>query len=340
MRPTLARGVAPAVLAVAVTVGCASASVPSASVPGAGTSSEQGAGSPAGAAAAPGSASAPHQAGAAVTGVSSGRASTDRVVIAAGDIAECSGDRDEATAALVAANPTATVLALGDLAYPDGSAQDFADCYGPSWGAFKARTRPVPGNHEYRTRDARAYFSYFGAAAGDPSQGYYSFELGLWHVVALNSNCKEVGGCEAGSPQEQWLRADLAAHPRECTLAYMHHPRFSSGKHGNTEDVDALWRALAEAKVDVVLSGHDHSYERFHLKNAAGSPYGYGMRLIVVGTGGASLRPFESLQPDSYVRASVADGVLKMNLRTGWYDWRFLPASGETFTEYSSAPCV
>jgi 3',5'-cyclic AMP phosphodiesterase CpdA len=328
MRLTVARGAAPVLLAVAVTVGCVAAPVPDQGAPsgadGAATSAD-----------AAGSPSAAHSVETMVAG-----ATTDRVVIAAGDIAECSSGGDEATAALVAANPTATVLALGDLAYPDGNAGDFADCYGPSWGAFKARTRPVPGNHEYRTSDARAYFAYFGAAAGDPSKGYYSYELGLWHMVALNSNCNEIGGCEAGSPQEQWLRADLAAHPHKCTLAYMHHPRFSSGKHGNTDAVDALWKALAEAKVDVVLAGHDHNYERFHPQSATGAPYGYGLRLIVVGTGGASLRPFEALQPESYVRASIASGVLRMNLRTNAYDWRFLPASGATFTEYSSAPCV
>ncbi len=153
------------------------------------------------------------------------------LVLAAGDIASCTNDGDEATAALIL--PTdGTVLALGDNAYETGTLDEFNNCYGPSWGKFKDRTHPVPGNHEYLMPDAAGYYAYFGRAAGDPAQGYYSFDLGTWHIVALNSNCAYVGGCHAGSPQEQWLRDDLAAHPAQCTLAYWHHPLFSSGKFG------------------------------------------------------------------------------------------------------------
>lgn len=153
------------------------------------------------------------------------------VLVGAGDIAVCNSPRDEATADLLDRIP-GTVFTLGDNAYPSGSANDFLRCYEPSWGRHKARTRPAPGNHDYETPGAAAYFAYFGAAAGDPSKGYYSYDLGTWHIVILNSNCREVGGCHRGSPQEQWLRADLAAHPARCTLAYWHHAYFSSGYHG------------------------------------------------------------------------------------------------------------
>ena len=170
-------------------------------------------------------------------------------VVAAGDIASCASGGDEATAKLVA-GIEGTVVALGDEAYENGSAKDFRNCYDPTWGRFKDRTRPVPGNHEYETPGARGYFSYFGKAAGDPSEGYYSYDLGAWHVVALNSNlCLEVDGCRALSPQVRWLKADLAANEdRDCMLAYMHHPRFSSGvTHGSTSEVGPLWEVLYDA---------------------------------------------------------------------------------------------
>ncbi|MBA2616006.1 MAG: hypothetical protein H0U90_09605 [Actinobacteria bacterium] len=158
-----------------------------------------------------------------------GAQTADPVLLAAGDIADCGRTQDEATAALLDAYPAATVATLGDNVYENGTAQEFSDCYGPSWGRHKARTRPSAGNHEYQTSRASGYFGYFGAAAGNPAEGWYSYDLGAWHVVVLNSNCSDVGGCDAGSPQEQWLRSDLVAHPARCTLAYWHHPRFASG---------------------------------------------------------------------------------------------------------------
>ena len=256
-------------------------------------------------------------------------ASTDRWVVAVGDISACSETSDEVAAGLVGTMSAATLLTLGDNAYPDGSTDDFASCYVPSWGASKGRTRPVPGNHDYRTRDAAGYFSYFGAAAGDPAKGYYSYDLGLWHMVALNSNCTEAGGCGPGSPQEQWLRADLWAHRgHACTLAYMHHPRFSSGDHGPQGEVDALWRALYAARADIVLSGHDHAYERFAPQTPDGTQVSYGIRQFVVGTGGASLRSFRSIEPNSVYRQSTAFGALRLYLGARGYSWTFLNTGG------------
>src|SRR5918912_334098 len=166
-------------------------------------------------------------------------ATGDPVLAAAGDIAQCTSLNDEATAALLDAMPGATVAALGDNVYPHGSAQDYQDCYAPSWGLYKDRTLPAVGNHEYETAGASGYFDYFGAAAGDPTEGYYSYELGTWHVVVLNSNCSRVGGCTATSPQVQWLKDDLSAHPSSCTLAYWHAPRFSSSQTGTP--LAAFW---------------------------------------------------------------------------------------------------
>src|SRR5688572_26267918 len=220
-------------------------------------------------------------------GVSAAQA--DRVVVlAAGDIASCSKEGDEATAAVLDDIP-GTVLVLGDAVYPSGSESEFLDCYEPNWGRHKNRTRPTPGNSEYDTPDASGYFAYFGPAAGRPGEGYYSYDLGDWHVVALNSACRRIGGCSADQPMVQWLKQDLAANRKTCTLAYFHHPLFSSGTHGNDPRMRASWRALFEADADVVLSGHDHIYERF----APQAPDGHsdlkrGIRQFVVGTGGAS----------------------------------------------------
>jgi 3',5'-cyclic AMP phosphodiesterase CpdA len=187
------------------------------------------------------------------------------VVVAAGDIADCAREDDEATARLVEGIDGATVLTLGDNAYPEGSAEDFEECYEPSWDQFKNRTKPVPGNHEYETGGSSAYFDYFGKAAGDPGEGYYSYDLGSWHIVALNSNCGEGEiRCGPGSLQGLWLKEDLAAHSNACTLAYFHHPLFTSGSYRpGIERVERLWEVLYAAGVDVVLNGHDHNYQRF-----------------------------------------------------------------------------
>jgi hypothetical protein len=244
------------------------------------------------------------------------------VVLAAGDIARCDRGDDEATAALLD-SVRGTVLALGDQAYPAGSASDFRRCYGASWGRHRARTHPTPGNHEYAQPGAGPYFDYFGAAAGPRGRGWYSFEVGAWHVVSLNSNV----ATGAGSVQEQWLREDLRRHPSVCILAFWHHPRYSSGLHGPTPAVAPLWRALQEAHAAVVLQGHDHGYERFGRMDAAGREDAGGIRSFVAGTGGATLRPFGRQTAGSRVRIP-AHGVLKLTLRADSYAWEFIEAGG------------
>ena len=253
-------------------------------------------------------------------------AGQDPVLIAVGDIADCTVSGDEATAALVR-RIDGTVATLGDHAYPSGSRQQFARCYDPSWGALKARTRPAPGNHEYETRGARGYFDYFGGAAGDPGEGYYSYDLGAWHIIVLNSNCEEVGGCDARSRQGQWLRSDLAAHSTTCTLAYWHQPLFSSGKeHGGEEAMQPAWEMLYRAGADVVLAGHEHNYERFSPQDPNGRLDAQrGIRQFVVGTGGKSLYGFGQPLRTSEVRNAETFGVLVLTLRPRGYDWAYVP---------------
>lgn len=253
------------------------------------------------------------------------------VLLAMGDIASCASTHDEAVAA-VAAQLTGTIALLGDTVYPDGSSADYASCFDPAWGPLLDRIRPVPGNHEYQTTDAAGYFGYFGTAAGTPGEGWYSYDLGAWHVIALNSNCPAVAGCGAGSPQLAWLTSDLAAHPAACTLAYWHQPRFSSGLHGDDTMTDALWRALAAGGADLVLAGHDNDYERF-------APID-GVRSFVVGTGGRSLYAL-TRPPDagSELRANDSYGLLMLTLRDAAYDWRFVPAAGSSLVDSGSDAC-
>ncbi|MFL6196753.1 MAG: metallophosphoesterase family protein, partial [Thermoanaerobaculia bacterium] len=210
----------------------------------------------------------------------------------------------------------------------------------PTWGRLGSLLRPSPGNHEYETPGAQGYYDYFGAAAGDPAKGWYSFELGAWHIVSLNSNCAAIGGCGPGSPQVQWLERDLADHPRACTLAYWHHPRFTSGPHADDPAYDAIWRTLYRAGAELVLNGHDHDYERFAPQDPSGrADAGYGVREFVVGTGGRETRPFVTVRPNSEARNDRDLGVLKLRLRTDGYDWEFLPAAGGAFTDAGSGAC-
>jgi hypothetical protein len=259
------------------------------------------------------------------------------VIAAAGDIAKCSSAaQDEATGALLGALPEATVLTLGDNAYPDGTATDFANCYNPSWGPYKDRTRPSPGNHDYHTIDAAGYFGYFGDLAGPPGLGYYSFDIGAWHVISLNSEAP----ADEGSAQLAWLREDLAANPTACTLAYWHHPVFSSGRHGNSSRMRTVWGVLDAAGADVALVAHDHMYERFAPQTSTGVADPNGIRSFVVGTGGAELYTFETIRDNSEVREQDTWGVLKMTLHADGYDWEFVPIAGQTFTDAGSAKCV
>jgi len=263
--------------------------------------------------------------------------STDTVVlVGAGDIADCELDGDEQTAALLDHIP-GTVFTAGDNAYSDGSAGEFSSCYSPSWGRFRSRTRPAPGNHDYKSSNAAPYFSYYGASAGPPGLGYYSYNLGAWHIVSLNSEIS----MKRGSPQDRWLRADLAATKSKCTLAYWHSPRFSSGtEHGSDKSTEPLWQALYDHGADVVIAGHEHNYERFAPQTATGqADPDSGIREFVAGTGGADHYEFGPPIANSEVRNGNTWGVLKLTLAPGAYKWQFIPVAGKTFTDSGSARC-
>jgi 3',5'-cyclic AMP phosphodiesterase CpdA len=227
------------------------------------------------------------------------------------------------------------LLLLGDLQYETGSAADFQEFYEPTFGEFKSITYPVPGNHEYFTPGAVPYFDYFNGVgadsgrAGQRRRGYYSFNLGAWHIVAINSNCPEIGGCGARSPQAAWLRADLAANPAKCTLAFMHSARFSSGEHGNDEFMRDLWQIMHDAGVEVVLSAHDHIYERFRPQNAVGrADEKRGIRAFVVGTGGKGMARYLRARPNSEILDNSSIGVLTMVLKQDAYSWKFVAIPG------------
>lgn len=267
---------------------------------------------------------------------------TDPVLLAAGDIADCNSSGDEATASLLDGQ-AGSIVTTGDNVYESGTDTEFANCYGPTWGRHKARTSPAVGDHEYVTAGAAGYYRYFGTAAGDPAKGYYSYDLGTWHIVVLNANCGEIGGCQAGSPQEQWLRADLSAHPNACTLSSFASPLFSSGSHvGDNLEVLALWQALYDYRADVVLTGDDHDYERFAPQTPAGKlDLANGIGEFVLGTGGRSHYAFPVGVPaaNSQARDDATFGILKLSLHPAGYDWSFLPVAGKTFTDSGSRSC-
>jgi hypothetical protein len=278
----------------------------------------------------------------------------DPLIAAAGDISCDPADatynagngsgincRQRATSDLLVGRAWDGVLLLGDNQYLDGSLAKYQTVFGPTWGRLGALLRPAVGNHEYVTPGAVGYYDYFGAAAGPRFQGWYSYDLGTWHLVALNSNCTEIsGGCGPNSPQVQWLVHDLETHPRACTLAYWHHPRFSSGQHGDDASTGALWQALYAAGVDVILVGHDHDYERFAPQTPdGGADPTYGIREFVVGIGGRETRPFANVAANSEVRDATTLGALTLRLRPGGYDWDLLPLPGSGFDDSGSAPC-
>jgi acid phosphatase type 7 len=264
---------------------------------------------------------------------------SDAVLVGAGDISDCSGPGDEATAKLLG-QIRGTVYTLGDNAYESGTPTEFNNCYDPTWGRYKGRTRPSVGNHDYYTADASGYFDYFGSAAGDPKKGYYSYDLGEWHVVSLNSNCEYVGGCGKSSPMVSWLKQDLASHPKPCTLAYWHDPLFSSGYHGSDPKMKPSWDALYAANAEVVLNGHDHDYERFAPQSPSGAAdSARGIREFVVGTGGRELRPFGTIMAHSEVHNAHTFGVLKLRLHPKSYEWKFVAVAGKTFSDSGSDQC-
>jgi acid phosphatase type 7 len=259
----------------------------------------------------------------------------DPVLVGAGDISKCDAKEDTLTAQILDKIP-GTIFTMGDNVYQRGKAEEFQKCYDPAWGHLKARTSPSPGNHDYYTPNAAPYYAYFGAKAGPAGKGYYSYDLGQWHIVSLNSNID----AQKGSEQEKWLRADLAAHPKTCTLAYWHHPVFSSGVHGNDPKMKDIWQTLSEMKADVVVNGHDHNYERFAPQTADGKADPQGLREFVVGTGGAELRDMMATRPNSEVQNSSTYGVIKFTLHPKSYDWEFVPINGQTFKDKGTGTCV
>lgn len=256
--------------------------------------------------------------------------------VGAGDIASCSSSGDEATADLLD-GIAGTVFTLGDNVYDSGTSTEYTNCYNPTWGRHKGRTWPTPGNHEYNTPGATGYYGYFGAAAGDPAKGYYSYDLGDWHIIALNSSIAH----DAASAQVTWLANDLRGSTKSCTLAYWHHPRFSSGSgHGNDVSVQPFWDTLYAANADLILSGHDHDYERFAPQTPTGvADAARGIREFVVGTGGRSHYALGTLKVNSQVFDGATYGVLKLSLSASGYSWQFIPVAGATFTDSGSGTC-
>ncbi|OKI74106.1 CBM96 family carbohydrate-binding protein [Micromonospora sp. CB01531] len=267
--------------------------------------------------------------------VTTGTSSSDPVLVGAGDIAD-SGSGDTATAALLD-NISGTVFTTGDNVYTNGTAAEFNTYYEPTWGRHKARTRPTPGNHDYNTGGATGYYGYFGTNAGPSGRGYYSYDVGNWHVVSLNSNVS----MSAGSAQEQWLRTDLAASTKPCTLAYWHHPLFTSGaNHGPSTSTRPLYQALYDHNADVVVWGHNHQYERFAPQNPSGGlDNARGIRAFVAGMGGAGHYGFGTIQPNSETRNSDTYGVLKFTLHTNSYDWEFVPEAGKSYADRGTNNC-
>ncbi len=256
---------------------------------------------------------------------------TPAVLIAAGDIAGCTSSyRDEATAKLVQ-GISGTVITLGDNAYPDGTSSNYRNCYSPTWGQFKARTRPSPGNHDYHVSGAAAYFNYFGKLAGPCCRGYYFYTLGTWRIYSLNSEANRTA-------QLAWLKSDLTRNPAKCVLAYWHQPLYNGGRHPPSKRMYEAFAALYRAGAEVVLNGHDHNYQRFAPMNADGARRTNGVRQFVAGTGGATLYNFERSAPNLQVKYNGTRGVLRLKLYDGSYSWKFIPTLG-TFSDAGSGTC-
>jgi acid phosphatase type 7 len=261
-------------------------------------------------------------------------------LVGAGDINSCNEKWDRKTASLLG-KIGGTVFTLGDNAYPDGTRQQFRNCYDPTWGKFKKRTRPTAGNHDYKTSGAKPYFNYFRWRAGRPT-GYYSYDRGSWHIVVLNSNCKEIGGCGRRSAQWRWLRTDLAHNPTKCTLAYFHDPLYASGSEHDSPQVKPFWDKLYDQHAEVILSGSAHRYERFARITPSGErSSARGIRQFIVGTGGTAQGTIEGPdEPRMQAKKVGAPGVLKLNLGSGFYRWKFVPVEGrKNYTDSGRARC-
>src|SRR4051812_45001461 len=289
-----------------------------------------------------------------VTVTAGGSTGTTVTVAAAGDVA-CDPDdpnyhsgngtatacRQRYASDLLVNGGYDAVLALGDLQYNSGSLSDFNAVYDPTWGRVKSITYPVVGNHEYGQSNASGYFQYFGSRAGQAGKGWYSFDLGSWHILSINSECDQIGGCGTGSPEETWLRADLAEHPAECTIAMWHKGRFSSGHDGDNTFIQPMWADLYDAGVEMLLSGHSHDYERFAPQDDAGHlDNANGVRQFIVGTGGAFFTGLgTSIDANSQAHQNTTYGVLQLTLRSGAYDWKFLPEVGKTYADSGTTSC-
>ena len=263
-------------------------------------------------------------------------------LLAVGDIATCGNLGAFITAEIIqkelGKNPNGKLAILGDIAYERGTDAEFK-CYDAAYGQFKDISYPSPGNHEYYTPNASGYYKYFGTRAGNPKLGYYTYKLGNWRVYALNSNCDFIGGCDANSPQVKWLKQTLLANPSQCSLAYWHHPRFSSGRHGNTPFMQDIWAVLAKAKIELVLAGHDHTYERFASLDENGKPNLKGIHSFVIGTGGRSLYAFTNPHPHSQIKQNTTLGISKFVLEPNGYSWEFLAAKGSDFKDSGNGKC-
>jgi acid phosphatase type 7 len=260
-------------------------------------------------------------------------------LVGAGDIAGCDFKQDRKTARLLG-QIGGTVFTLGDNVYPDGTRQQFRDCYDPTWGKYKERTRPTAGNHDYNTAGAKPYFNYFRWRAGRP-KGYYSYDRGSWHIVVLNSNCEEVGGCGKRSAQGRWLRTDLVQNPTKCTLAYFHDPLYASGREHDSPQVKPFWDKLYNHHADVILSGSAHRYERYARITPSGErSSARGIRQFIVGTGGTASGTIKGPdEPRTQAKKVGAPGVLKLKLGSGFYQWKFVPVAGRNYTDSGSARC-
>ncbi len=264
------------------------------------------------------------------------------VLLAVGDISTCGNLGSSITANIIKMqlekHPQAQLALLGDIAYERGTTEEFK-CFDAAYGTFKSISYPTPGNHEYYTQNASGYYDYYGTRAGNPKRGYYQYKLGTWTILVLNSNCAAIGGCKKNSPQAKWLLEQLQANRTACTLAYWHHPRFSSGRHGNTALMQDIWSILAKAKVDVVLAGHDHIYERFKALDSSGKPNLKGIRSFVIGTGGRSFYPFLNPNLNSAKKQNSELGIAKFILEPNAYRWEFISAIPRGFTDQGSAKC-
>jgi len=267
---------------------------------------------------------------------------TPVVLIGAGDIAECANPWYKITGAMLEQFPGATIFTTGDNSDGYDPEMAYKYCFDPTWGRFKDRIHPAMGNQDYDEKDRPGeYFEYFGKAAGEPGKGWYSYDLDGWHIVVLNSECEDVGGCQDGSEQEKWLKADLEAHPARCSLALWHIPRYSAAYAEGLPFVKDFWEDLYKAGAEIVINSHYHYYERFAPMDPEGDPDAEkGIREFIVGTGGTGLESRgRTCNGNCQVFDKSTHGLLKLTLHPDSYDWEFIPEPGKTFTDSGSEKC-